>query len=159
MVLPGVSLAPSRFVFLSAAVGSVVVRLSRDNWLGVWFGLEVNLIRFLPFMLGRGLRIEVESTVKYFLVQVVGSALFLVGGLSIAGIVGGLEVSVISSFWGIVMWFGLLVKLGVAPAHFWVPARLAGVSWLVCFLLRTLQKMVPLTFLVFFCDIYGVWGI
>ena len=38
----------------------------------------------------------------------------------------------------------LLLKMGAAPFHFWLPSVIQGISWLHCAVLMTLQKIAPL---------------
>nr|YP_009131241.1 NADH dehydrogenase subunit 2 [Cryptochiton stelleri]AIA77090.1 NADH dehydrogenase subunit 2 [Cryptochiton stelleri] len=119
--------------------------LSSTHWFAVWFGLELNLMGFIPIMVQKSTMEETESGVKYFLIQAVGSGLFLFGvlltswdfsswGLGFLGAVGKTGLA----------FFALLLKLGGAPFHFWVPSVAAGLSWLSNFLLLTWQKVAPL---------------
>ncbi len=53
---------------------------SRD-WLAAWLGLEVNLLGFIPLVAQGGGSQSVESSVKYFVIQALGSRMILLGGL------------------------------------------------------------------------------
>ena len=69
-------------------------------------GLELNLLGFVPLAM---LRTENKKpAIYYFVVQRVGSLLLLFGGMSV-----GVALSLCL--------FGLLLKMGLAPTHFWVP--------------------------------------
>lgn len=95
-------------------VGSLV-RLSSSDWLGVWLGLEVNLMGFVPLILqGRGDQ-GVARGVKYFVVQSLGRGFLLLGGFSVSGFF----FSEFSSFGALFLFcfLGLVIKLGVAPFH------------------------------------------
>lgn len=103
--------------------------------MGVWLGLEVNLFRILPLILGGGSSGEAESCVKYFVVQVVGSGLMFFGALLGAGywgyfVVRGCLVGEVV-LWVVVV--GLLIKIGIAPFHFWLPRVMARLRWEACF--------------------------
>ena len=155
-----ISFIPSSFIFLIGSIRGILISISRDNWFGAWFGFELNLIIFIPLILGAGHRIEVESRLKYFLVQVIGSVVFLWGIFLSVNYDGDSIITVYNSYkGGLVIWSGLIIKLGVVPFQLWVPARIAGVSWFCCFLLSTLQKIAPLVFLIFFCETYRIWGV
>ena len=58
-----------------------MIRLSSRDWLGVWFGLEVNLLGFVPLVVQGIGNQSVERAIKYFVVQALGRGLFLLGGL------------------------------------------------------------------------------
>jgi NADH:ubiquinone oxidoreductase subunit 2 (subunit N) len=49
--------------------------------LGIWFGLEVNLLGFVPLMIQGAGGQAVEGAIKYFVVQALGSGFLLLGGL------------------------------------------------------------------------------
>ena len=42
---------------------------------------------------------------------------------------------------------GTLIKLGVPPCHLWFPGIISFISWPLCILLSTWQKIVPLLIL------------
>lgn len=88
--------------------------------MGVWLGLEVNLFRVLPLLLGGASSGEVESCVKYFVIQVIGSGLILLAALIGVGCWGYFVVGAIVErdfvLWVILV--GLMLKIGVAPFHF-----------------------------------------
>lgn len=96
--------------------------LSSVSWLGVWRGLELNMLCFLPVVCQLSRFYGVDRLVKYFLVQSLGSVGVLFGGLCIDSgflfFVGHLFVCV--------LFFSLLLKLGVFPFHWWLPGVLSG---------------------------------
>nr|YP_009353889.1 NADH dehydrogenase subunit 2 [Laternula truncata]AQZ26187.1 NADH dehydrogenase subunit 2 [Laternula truncata] len=145
-LLKRVNLSPIEFLFLVISIFGIIICLSSPHWFGVWFGLELNLIGFIPVMAGQRSSSEIESCVKYFLAQGVGSGLLMLGavGMWITGsVVEVLTPPNCNWFWT-VMVIGLLLKLGVAPFHFWVPGTMAGISWMACLLLSSVQKIGPL---------------
>ncbi len=91
------------------------ISVSSGDWLGVWFGLEINLLGFIPIMLQRVGRQSVERSVKYFVVQALGRGLLLFGGL--VGGAGLLWFDGGGSLGGFSVALGLLLKLGLAPVH------------------------------------------
>lgn len=81
-------------------------------------------------LLGGGSSLECESSIKYFLVQVVGSIVVLGGALINLFYVGlfyveGYLVGELTSF---LVGVGLIIKIGLVPFHFWVPRVMSGVS-------------------------------
>nr|YP_009539834.1 NADH dehydrogenase subunit 2 [Cerithidea obtusa]AYQ21837.1 NADH dehydrogenase subunit 2 [Cerithidea obtusa] len=121
--------------------------LSSPHWLGVWAGLEINLIGFLPILVYQKSMLESESAVKYFIIQAMGSSFLIFGslfGYSLTFSWESLGFVFASGFMGsIFLGLGLLLKMGVFPFHFWFPSVMAGLSWFSCLLLATWQKVAP----------------
>ena len=136
---------PFTFLFLFVAVFGTLFSLSSSHWLGVWAGLEINLIGFLPVLLYQKRTSERESAVKYFIVQALGSGLLIFGSLLACSVSFTWDPSLPSSSRAVVVILaGLLTKIGVFPFHFWLPRVMAGLPWLSCLILATWQKVAPL---------------
>jgi len=73
----------------------------------------------------------------YFIAQSVGSLLLLLRGLALRTL----------SLLALLLAAGLLVKIGLLPLHYWVPAVVEGLTagWL--YLLLRWQKIAPLSLL------------
>nr|YP_006303256.1 NADH dehydrogenase subunit 2 [Zygeupolia rubens]ADZ05383.1 NADH dehydrogenase subunit 2 [Zygeupolia rubens] len=127
---------------LLCVLGSLM-SISSCHWLGVWLGLELNMIGFLPLMVQASGSQAIESAVKYFIVQALGSSFLLLGGLSVGdyGVFWYMG-SVFPSFTFFCV-LGLLIKLGVSPFHWWVPSVMGGLGWFSCGVLITWQKLAP----------------
>jgi len=123
--------------------------------MGVWIGLELNLMSFIPLLIAISSVEEVERGVKYFLVQALGRGFFLLGGFWLYSL--GVNFTDFSLNWFCSLLFivGLLLKLGSFPFHFWVPSVISCLSWLGCLLLSTWQKLAPL--FVFFWFFFDSW--
>nr|YP_010146839.1 NADH dehydrogenase subunit 2 [Yininemertes pratensis]QQP01068.1 NADH dehydrogenase subunit 2 [Yininemertes pratensis] len=153
---------PFSFGFGVLCVLGSLLSVSSGHWVGVWLGLEINLLGFIPLMVQSGGSQSVECAIKYFVVQALGSGFLLLGGLGFGSSFclwflsdGG---SVVSVF----LLFGLVLKLGVAPFHWWVPSVMGGLSWFGCGALLTWQKLAPF-FVVLglsfpFCFLFLVFG-
>ena len=93
-------------VMFAALVGGTALAAGSIAWPVAWIGLELNLLGFVP------LAINSNDTKKpamfYFVVQRVGSLLLLFGGISMNTVT-------------LLAVLGLLLKIGLAPVHFWVP--------------------------------------
>lgn len=119
--------------------------ISSSHWLGIWAGLEINLIGFLPILVYQKTRSETESAVKYFIVQALGSRLLIFGSLLRASTSFTWELSSPNFLFGIIIvTAGLITKIGIFPFHYWLPRVIAGLPWLSCILLATWQKVAPL---------------
>nr|YP_009349896.1 NADH dehydrogenase subunit 2 [Pseudorhynchus acuminatus]AQM40070.1 NADH dehydrogenase subunit 2 [Pseudorhynchus acuminatus] len=138
---------PSKMMFLTCLISGTLISISSNSWLGVWMGLEVNLLSFIPLMTDQKNILTTEASLKYFLIQAFASAILLF--------------SVISSYFLSEMNFqlniefpnstlissALLLKMGAAPFHFWFPGTMEGLNWWNCFILMTWQKIAPLILL------------
>jgi len=91
----------------------------------VWLRLEISLLGFIPLFNFRRL-LETEGLIKYFIVQAVGSRVFLVGVVRASRII---------------ILAGFLLKLGIFPFFFWVPQVIASITWFGCFVVSTIQKL------------------
>nr|YP_009773441.1 NADH dehydrogenase subunit 2 [Acanthochitona avicula]QIZ12681.1 NADH dehydrogenase subunit 2 [Acanthochitona avicula] len=144
---------PFVMVFSFIMVFGTLFSLSSSQWFGVWLGLEINLLSFVPIMVEKGGSLETEAAVKYFLVQAVGSAFFLLGILGLNNNYSVWEYSMGGGLFNFsLLVFAVVMKLGSAPLHFWVPGVVGSLSWFCNFLLLTWQKIVPLFILCSFLD-------
>nr|AUJ21417.1 NADH dehydrogenase subunit 2 [Chaetopleura apiculata] len=129
--------------------------LCSAHWFGVWIGLEINLMAFIPILVQNGLSEEVEAGVKYFLVQAAASALLLFSSMLVFWEYGNWEMKSLSAFSSSFLIFSsLLLKLGMSPFHFWVPSVVSGLSWFCNLLLLTWQKISPLFIVCFFFSMF-----
>nr|QVD39146.1 NADH dehydrogenase subunit 2 [Corbicula fluminea]QYH50567.1 NADH dehydrogenase subunit 2 [Corbicula sp. QL-2021]WNS59843.1 NADH dehydrogenase subunit 2 [Corbicula fluminea] len=110
---------------------------------GAWVAMELSFIGVVG-LLGGSSYDESESLVKYFVVQVIGSSLLMA---SIVFLLSGCFLSLVE----VVFLLGLFLKLGLFPFHFWVPSVMSGLTWLGCFIVSVVQKIIPMWFLANFC--------
>nr|VFU78851.1 NADH dehydrogenase subunit 2 [Proasellus rectus] len=120
-------------MFMATLIFGIIIMLSSKTWFSVWLGLEINLLSFLPIILFSS-PTGSEGGLKYFLVQAMGSLIILQTSFS---------------------WFmlpcpylflsiPLILKLGAAPLHFWLPEVTKTLPWRTNMVLLTLQKTGPL---------------
>lgn len=139
---------PFKYIFILVVGFGTFFSLSSRHWLGIWAGLEINLIGFLPILVYQKRMLERESAVKYFVVQALGSRFLIFGrlltfrlSLSWEIIIDNLRSALIRST---LLSTGLILKIGVFPFHFWFPRVIAGLGWFSCLLLSTWQKFAPI---------------
>nr|YP_010596123.1 NADH dehydrogenase subunit 2 [Acanthaspis pedestris]WAJ48455.1 NADH dehydrogenase subunit 2 [Acanthaspis pedestris] len=135
----------SKLLFLSILILGTCLTLSSETWLGMWIGLEMNLIAFIPIIFKSKNISSSESCMMYFLIQSMGSILMLVSVLSNSLIT--VSPTVIEHFFYSTLMFSMFIKLGVPPFHFWFPEILEKMSWMNCMILMTWQKVAPLAIL------------
>nr|YP_010852309.1 NADH dehydrogenase subunit 2 [Desmaulus extinctorium]WGH72841.1 NADH dehydrogenase subunit 2 [Desmaulus extinctorium] len=161
---------PYLYLFLITMFFGTLLSISSVYWLGIWVGLEVNLIGFLPLMVYSKGIMESESGVKYFVVQAIGSSLMLFGSLLSYSISFSWDLSsnLLGSsledlnygyFYMMFIISGLCLKMGVFPFHFWLPSVMGGLSWFSCMLLATWQKIAPLFLFVFLIQSSSFYGL
>nr|YP_009742298.1 NADH dehydrogenase subunit 2 [Mammilla kurodai]QID90393.1 NADH dehydrogenase subunit 2 [Mammilla kurodai] len=138
---------PFGFLFIFIMSFGTLFSISSSHWLGIWAGLEINLIGFLPILVYQKSMSESESAVKYFIVQALGSGLLIFGSLGSYNIlfswenVSESELSILGFF---LISSGLIMKMGMFPFHYWLPSVMAGLPWISCMLLATWQKIAPI---------------
>nr|YP_010688223.1 NADH dehydrogenase subunit 2 [Pillucina pisidium (Dunker, 1860)]WBR65417.1 NADH dehydrogenase subunit 2 [Pillucina pisidium (Dunker, 1860)] len=125
-----------------------LLSISSSDWVGVWFGLEVNLFAVVPFFCGIGSSKEMEAVIKYYIVQSIGSMVLLLGAImGCCGFGFLLTKNEVNSLPFMMLMGGLIVKMGLVPFHFWIPGVMSGLSWISCLVLSVWQKLVPLVVL------------
>nr|YP_001083074.1 NADH dehydrogenase subunit 2 [Epiperipatus biolleyi]ABF93292.1 NADH dehydrogenase subunit 2 [Epiperipatus biolleyi] len=127
---------PYFLMFYLLLIFSLMVQVSMSSWMFVWIGLEMNMLCIIPLLVS-GFKNMNDSAVKYFIVQVFGSVILLIGFfLSTMSLLGYYYYDVI----GFVFWMSLMLKIGAAPFHFWYLSVLENLSWMNIFLMMTIQK-------------------
>lgn len=115
--------------------------INRDDWFILWIGLEVNIITFIIFIYKENRIIRIESCLKYFFIQRVGSAIFL-------------TIFYLNKEWlDFIICFLLSYKIGAGPFFFWFPSVCSNISWISCFMLISFQKIIPLVIISFFFSV------
>nr|AML26703.1 NADH dehydrogenase subunit 2 [Elateroidea sp. BMNH 1274729] len=131
-----------KLAFLLTLFTGTLLSVSSYSWLGMWMGLEINLLSFIPLMKSKNL-LSTETSTKYFITQALASTIILMTIIS-SMTKTHLMVNSYSSL-TVMMNSALLVKMGAAPFHFWFPEVMEGLSWTSCLVLSTWQKIAPLT--------------
>nr|QNE85583.1 NADH dehydrogenase subunit 2 [Pegomya bicolor] len=129
----------SKIVFFNILMMGTMISISANSWLGIWMGLEINLLAFIPLMSNNKL-MSTEASLKYFLTQTLASSILLFGVIlfllnSSSNYNYFMEMMIFSS---------LIMKMGSAPFHFWFPNVMEGLSWLNALILMTWQKIAPM---------------
>ena len=112
----------------------VFIGLRAKSGVFVWACIELNLLCFVYMLLI--ISQDCYRAVKYFLVQALGSRIFLISLFFLKGNHSGLVLRLIL--------IALLLKLAIAPFQFWLVNILEDINWLRFFLIRTVQKLMPI---------------
>nr|YP_008816337.1 NADH dehydrogenase subunit 2 [Babina subaspera]BAO04473.1 NADH dehydrogenase subunit 2 [Babina subaspera] len=131
---------------LSLAIGTTIT-LSSYHWLLAWIGLEINTLAIIPIMTKTPHPRAIEAATKYFLTQATASALVLFSSLINAWQTGEWAIASLTDLPANALSIALMMKLGLAPLHFWMPEVLQGISLSTGLILSTWQKIAPMTLL------------
>nr|YP_009699984.1 NADH dehydrogenase subunit 2 [Dermestes tessellatocollis]QEK77720.1 NADH dehydrogenase subunit 2 [Dermestes tessellatocollis]QIA46733.1 NADH dehydrogenase subunit 2 [Dermestes maculatus] len=127
-------------------IGSLIT-ISSYSWLGMWMGLEINLLSFIPLMSSTKNSMQSEAAMKYFITQSIASMILLFSMIIIMA-----DNIMINSLMLpnqlMIMNSAILMKMGAAPFHFWFPEIIEGLSWMNSFILMTWQKVAPMVILI-----------
>nr|YP_010626090.1 NADH dehydrogenase subunit 2 [Fibla pasiphae]WBK02901.1 NADH dehydrogenase subunit 2 [Fibla pasiphae] len=135
---------PNKFLFFCMLLGSTMLTISANSWLGAWMGLEINLLSFIPLMSNTKNIFSTEASLKYFLTQAFASStlvFFII--LSFMFFLNYLSLNM-NNMMKMFMLSSLFMKLGAAPFHFWFPAVMENLSWNINMILLTWQKIGPM---------------
>nr|YP_010933649.1 NADH dehydrogenase subunit 2 [Ptychadena nana]WKT10353.1 NADH dehydrogenase subunit 2 [Ptychadena nana]WKT10366.1 NADH dehydrogenase subunit 2 [Ptychadena nana] len=133
-------------LLMSLAIGTTVT-LSSYHWLLAWIGLEINTLAIIPLLTKNFHPRAVEAATKYFLTQATASTLILFSCLYNAWETGGWSLSYTVDSTTVILSIALMMKLGLAPVHFWMPDVLQGVPLSTGLILATWQKIAPMILL------------
>nr|YP_008144589.1 NADH dehydrogenase subunit 2 [Shirakiacris shirakii]AGI51644.1 NADH dehydrogenase subunit 2 [Shirakiacris shirakii] len=132
----------TKLLFLSTLMMGTILSISSNSWFGVWMGLEINLLSFIPLLANNKNMMMNESSIKYFIVQAMASTMLLFSILLIQmKYPMSWESEIIPSM---MISSSLLLKIGAAPFHFWFPEVMGASSWINCLTLMTWQKIAPM---------------
>lgn len=155
----------SKLIFITTLIVGSLITISSSSWLGIWIGLEINLLSFIPLIIDKKNLFTNESTIKYFLVQVFGSLIFLFTRIIYITKIYYLNLFLPYLIENIIINSAIILKLGAAPFHFWFPNIIEGLSWNNSLLILTWQKLAPLIIIsystsrnIFFIIISGAIG-
>lgn len=126
------------FVFLFY-IFSLILGLSCNSLLILWMIIEINFLTFIYILTTLNLSKVKITRFRYYLIQSILRLLILFMLLSFIK-----ETYRLMSYTLECCFF---LKLGMAPGHLWFLILIDKASWNQLFLLRTIQKFIPLNFL------------
>nr|ARH54481.1 NADH dehydrogenase subunit 2 [Melolontha hippocastani] len=131
---------------VSLIMGSLIA-ISSYSWMGMWMGLEINLLSIIPLMSNTNNMMSSEAALKYFITQALASALLL---FSIITLSLNFHYLNFNSYFTLILNTSLLTKMGAAPFHFWFPEVMDGLNWTTAFIMLTWQKIAPMILIMHF---------
>nr|AML26049.1 NADH dehydrogenase subunit 2 [Staphylinidae sp. BMNH 1274251] len=136
-----------KILFLITLMIGSLISISSNSWMGMWLGLEINLLAFIPFIQEKNNTLSTESSLKYFLTQALASIILLFTLIFLSK--NYLMMKYIDNSIMIIFNSALLTKMGMAPFHFWFPEVIEGLNWLNCLILLTWQKITPMVLIMY----------
>nr|AML26502.1 NADH dehydrogenase subunit 2 [Staphylinidae sp. BMNH 1274661] len=136
-----------KIIFLMMLMIGSFISISSNTWAGMWMGLEINLLAFIPLIQEKNNTFSSESSLKYFLTQSLASVILLFSLIFMSKnflIMKNIDNSIM-----IIFNSALLTKMGMAPFHFWFPEVIEGLNWLNCLILLTWQKITPMVLIMY----------
>nr|APX40109.1 NADH dehydrogenase subunit 2 [Sphaeroderma testaceum] len=128
--------------FLTLIIGTMI-SISAYSWFAMWIGLEINLLSIIPLFKSTNNSFPTESTIKYFITQVLASTVILFTIITSMNLNEFIPQN--SNYWMMIMMnSALLTKMGAAPFHAWFPEVTEGLNWMNNLLLLTWQKLAPM---------------
>nr|YP_009915353.1 NADH dehydrogenase subunit 2 [Palomena viridissima]QLF99786.1 NADH dehydrogenase subunit 2 [Palomena viridissima] len=129
----------SNSLFMFTLIMSTMITISSTNWISMWMGLELNMMSFIPLILQKSNKSSSEAAMIYFLIQSMSSIILLMMIM-----INMMKLSINEEIINYAITICILMKLGAAPFHKWMPEMMSKMKWINCFLLMTWQKMAPL---------------
>nr|QOW08057.1 NADH dehydrogenase subunit 2 [Attagenus unicolor japonicus] len=130
--------------FTVAMISGTLITVSSSSWLGMWMGLEINLLSITPLLSSIKNQMESEATMKYFITQAMASAILIM-----AIITNMQKETILPMINSTIMNMAILTKMGAAPFHFWFPEVMEGLSWMNGLIMLTWQKIAPMIILMY----------
>nr|YP_010951015.1 NADH dehydrogenase subunit 2 [Thienemanniella tusimufegea]WML69356.1 NADH dehydrogenase subunit 2 [Thienemanniella tusimufegea] len=138
-----------KFLFIFSLMFGTLMSISSMSWMSVWMGLEINLLSFIPLISNKKNIFLSESSIKYFIVQAMASAilLFIIIFSFIINSNNLKESEEMNLIFNIIISSIMMMKMGAAPFHFWFPSISEGLNWINNLILMTWQKIAPMMIL------------
>lgn len=144
----------SKILFILILALGTLISISRNSWIGVWVGLEINLLSFIPLITSKSNLNNSEAALNYFLVQAFASTIILFGIIIYTILqntnfyinifiiyINNYNISIS------LIILTLILKIGAAPFHLWFPNVIENISWNNSLILITWQKIAPIIIL------------
>nr|QJS34736.1 NADH dehydrogenase subunit 2 [Lucanus chengyuani] len=137
----------NKMLFSSSLALGTLIAISSTSWMGMWLGLEINLLSFMPLICSNKNVLSSEAALKYFITQAMASSLLLFSLILLS--MDSPHFIEPESILNLALNTSLLLKMGAAPLHFWFPEVMEGLSWFNSLMLLTWQKIAPMALLLY----------
>lgn len=134
-----------KLLFLIFLILGTLISICSYSWIGIWIGLEINLLSIIPLINNKNLPPSSESSLKYFITQALASVILLYSLIIISEKLNSFIFDQLN--FTFIINISLLIKIGAAPFHYWFPEIMSGLDWFRRFLVLTWQKIAPIMIL------------
>nr|YP_010389658.1 NADH dehydrogenase subunit 2 [Inegocia japonica]UPT34432.1 NADH dehydrogenase subunit 2 [Inegocia japonica] len=126
------------------------ITFTSSHWLMAWMGMEINTLAILPIIAKSHHPRATEAATKYFLIQAAGAATLLFATAAHAWVEGHWHIlnSTAHPMMTNIVTMALVLKMGLAPLHPWLPEVMQGVDLLTALILATWQKLAPFVLMI-----------
>nr|UTE83877.1 NADH dehydrogenase subunit 2 [Trichogomphus mongol] len=136
-----------KILFYTTLLIGTLISISSYSWMGMWIGLEINLLSMIPLISKINNMMASEASLKYFITQTLASSLLL---FSIILMSMNNTYNMTSMLYPMLIFnSSLLTKMGAAPLHFWFPEVMEGLTWTNSLIMLTWQKLAPMVLLMY----------
>nr|AXS66493.1 NADH dehydrogenase subunit 2 [Canthon aequinoctialis] len=136
-----------KLLFLFSLMMGTLISISSYTWMGMWLGLEINLLSIIPLMSNTKNPFSTEASLKYFITQALASTILL---FSIIMMSLYFMYNINMNYYFMMMLnTSLFMKMGAAPFHFWFPEVMEGLNWNNSFIMLTWQKIAPMILIMY----------
>nr|AYW52643.1 NADH dehydrogenase subunit 2 [Astrohamma tuberculatum] len=155
----------SFFFYIFFLIISILGSFFSSNWVLLWLWIELNSLCLVPIISNTITLRSIESTIKYYVFQALGSVILLFGILFRYFFFGELMIfgnyNIFVSFFIIL---GLSIKVGIFPLHFWFVDVVSGLKFYEGAFVVLISKVIPLYLLSVVssslnCNIYWIIGV
>nr|WIL79874.1 NADH dehydrogenase subunit 2 [Tillus discoidalis]WIL79900.1 NADH dehydrogenase subunit 2 [Opilo sinensis] len=138
-----------KLMFFITMILGTLISISSYSWLGMWMGLEINMISIIPMFAQYKNMYSSEAAMKYFLTQAMASMMILFGIILMSiNFMMFMELNM-NFYMNLIISSALLTKMGAAPFHFWFPEVIEGLNWFNSLILLTWQKIAPMILIMY----------
>nr|AXS65370.1 NADH dehydrogenase subunit 2 [Bostrichoidea sp. 9 KM-2017] len=131
----------NKMMFMMILMIGTFITISSYSWMGMWMGLEINLLSIIPLMNSSKTSTSSESSLKYFITQALASTILL---YSIIMLMKSSMNYPLKNSMLMVLNTAMFTKMGAAPFHFWFPEIMEGLNWFNSLIVLTWQKIAPM---------------
>nr|AAV67864.1 NADH dehydrogenase subunit 2 [Liolaemus hatcheri] len=132
-------------ILISSLATGTIITASSFHWVLAWLGLELNTLAIIPLITKQHHPRATEAATKYFLTQAAASAIILFSSTINAWQTGTWDITQLSiPASSILLTMALAMKMGLAPAHFWLTEVMQGTTMETAMIIATWQKLAPM---------------
>nr|AUW38584.1 NADH dehydrogenase subunit 2 [Homaemus aeneifrons] len=126
----------SKSLFIVIMIAGTILTLSSNSWISMWAGLEINMMAFVPMIKDKD-KNSPQAMMIYLLTQSISSMMLMFSII--------MQNLMTNELFNNLNLISLLIKLGAAPFHMWLPEIATKMSWNNMFIMLTWQKIAPLS--------------